>query len=168
MITYPLRQKICDSLEEKRLSLVETAVTKLWANPFWQDRFGERGKRYFYEDSNYHIDALITVIQLDLPQFLTEHYTWLRGVLVHRGMCSRHLLQTLSTFDEQLAAQLPAIWGLIQPYAAAAYNGLVYADPVCQALAQAEERLALQVTHRLLQEGPEWAQRLGARGEAVL
>jgi len=154
-------------LEEKRLTLVETTVTQLWANPFWQDRFGERGKRYFYEDSNYHIDTLITVIHMDSPQFLTQHYAWLRGVLVHRGMCSRHLLQTLTVFDEQVAAQLPTFWDSIRAYAATAYDGLVYADPACQILAQAEERLAVQVTQRILQEKPAWALRLGTRGEAL-
>lgn len=167
MIENPLRQQICAALESKRNTLVDLVVLQLWANPFWEDRYGERGKRYFYDDAQHHVQALITAIQLDLPDALPQHYAWLREVLVHRGMCTRHLYQTLRVFDAQLEAVLPEYWSVIRPYAETTYAGLAYTDPLCLALAQVEEPLIARVMQRILTEKPAWAQRLGPGGKTL-
>jgi hypothetical protein len=160
-------EQLTDALTGVREELVEAVVAEEWANPYWADRYGERGLLYIRQDCQYHVETLISTILIDQAVFMTKHYKWLQGVLVHRGLCSRHLYESIAAFDSHIARRLPHLWLLIQPYQAAAYDGLAYASPVCQALAQHEEELAVRVTRRLWDENPEWKMRLGAQGEAL-
>ncbi len=160
-------QQVTEALAGAREELVESMAAELWDNPFWADRFGEPGRNFITQDCQYHVDTLISTVQIDQAGFMARHYKWLQGVLVHRGMCSHHLRETIALFDRQIAARLPHVWPLIQPYHAAAAQGLAYESAACQALEQFEERLSERVIARLWAENPEWELRLGLQGESL-
>jgi hypothetical protein len=159
--------QLTEALTGVSQELVEAVAAEELANPYWADRYGERGLLYIRQDCRQHVETLISTILIDQAVFMTRHYKWLQGVLVHRGLCSRHLRESIAAFDNHIARRLPQLWSLIQPYQAAAYEGLAYESPVCQALAQHEDELARRVTRRLWDENPEWKTRLGAQGEAL-
>jgi hypothetical protein len=71
--------------------LAAEAFAGMYANPFWDARFGDRGRRHALEDQRHHLKHLVLALNVDHPELLTEYATWLQVVLTSRGMCTRHL-----------------------------------------------------------------------------
>jgi hypothetical protein len=160
-------RQLSEALENARQEIVTGVVAELAANPYWADRFGDRGLQFIQQDCQAHMDTLISSIQIDQPGFMPKHYKWLQGVLVHRGLCSRHLYETISAFDRQISEKLPGFWSSIHPFQLPAYAGLAYEASVCRALAHQEEHIAARAAQRICSENLEWTLRLGVQGEAL-
>ena len=73
-------------------------------DPFWTKRFGDRGRRHADEDSDFHMQYLRRAVDANDPDVMVRYATWLRDVLVSRGMCSRHLAENF----ERLARAIEA------------------------------------------------------------
>lgn len=137
-------QALAERLERARPHLAAASLRYMSADPFWQERFGERAARFATEDANYHVTYLITAVWEGSSTALQEYARWLRSVLVSRGMCTRHL----SAHFEEMRKVLGATAGTD---AAAAYledaiEALTY-DPGPAAALQAEaRRLGADVT----------------------
>src|SRR4028118_1776652 len=71
--------------------LASEAFAGMYTNPFWDARFGERGRRHALEDQRHHLEHLVLALNVDHPELLTEYAKWLQVVLTSRGMCTRHL-----------------------------------------------------------------------------
>ena len=74
-------------------------------DPFWMARFGDRGRRHANEDSDFHMQYLHRAVDANDPDVMVRYATWLRDVLVSRGMCSRHLAENFERLARALAAQ---------------------------------------------------------------
>jgi hypothetical protein len=130
-------------------SVVAAAMAEEFArDPFWEARYGERGRKFIRQDSDANLKQLLTAIATDNPASLTVYYRWLRGLLVFRGMCTRHLYETLDLIGRELSTRLPGFWELIAPYHAGGYAGLAYEQPASRALADAGDRIIAAVTER--------------------
>jgi hypothetical protein len=72
--------------------LTARVVHEMYGNPFWQARFGERGRDRSGKDGGYHLTYVIEALAAGDPRSFVEYARWLREVLVSRGMCSFHLI----------------------------------------------------------------------------
>ena len=97
------------SLSEMLLASAEAiggrAIAEMYRDPFWDERFGPRGRRFSDEDSRHHVSYLAAALDANDPQVLTKYAHWLRGVLVSRGMCSRHLAENYRRLARAIEAE---------------------------------------------------------------
>lgn len=154
MIATDRRQDIIEAIEKAESEVVAAMMAEFYQNPFWEARFGEKGRKHTQKDSNYNLRHLITAIAVDYPPSLSEHYRWLRGLLVYRGMCTRHVRETIDLIGRELSARMPDLWPDIALFHDASYAGLAYEHPLCQALEERESEITRAVTHRLLHPAP--------------
>ena len=76
--------------------LARRSTERMYEDPFWEARFGARGRRFADEDGRHHVDHLVLALQVGDVGPLAQYVRWLRVVLTTRGMCSRHIEQNLS------------------------------------------------------------------------
>jgi hypothetical protein len=80
----------------------------MYENPFWMERYGERGRRFANEDSLHHIGYLDQALAAADSAVFERYARWLRSVLVSRGMCSEHLAENFRLLAAAIAeAGLP-------------------------------------------------------------
>jgi hypothetical protein len=84
--------------------IASRSVEAMWRDPFWQVRFGERGRSYALQDAGHHLTWLSEALQAGDPEVFSRYSLWLRGVLTTRGMCSLHLSDQLNELGHVLDA----------------------------------------------------------------
>lgn len=94
-------------LELKSPELSRRVVAEMYEDPFWQERFGERGRRYAEQDGQYHVSYLVSALALSNPDILTGYARWLQSLLVSRGMCSRHIAENFERLARAIAIEVP-------------------------------------------------------------
>ena len=145
-------------IEARRTEIASRAVAAMYEDPFWMDRFGERGRRFADDDGVFHVAYLVESLRLGAAEPLVRYAEWLRSVLVTRGMCTRHLSEQLGRVSSalrelDLADAAPAVAHLD-----AARAGLRYANGAAGTIQQQEERLAERAAASLVERHPDWAQ----------
>ena len=80
-------------LASRAVILSQRVLDHMYENPFWMERYGERGRRFANEDSLHHINYLDQALAGGDAAVFTRYAQWLRTVLVSRGMCSEHLAE---------------------------------------------------------------------------
>ena len=103
------------ALKERRRELAARSIAEMYRDPFWTQRFGERGRKFADEDGLHHVDYLVRALEAGTSEVLTEYARWLQVVLTARGMCSEHLRENFERLarlvveaglpDAQLAAR---------------------------------------------------------------
>ncbi|HEY1546302.1 MAG TPA: hypothetical protein VGG28_00710 [Kofleriaceae bacterium] len=99
-----MSESIGQLLGEAAQRLTDRVFEEMWADPFWQARFGERGARHTKQDGTFHVQYLVQALAADDHRVFTTYARWLRDVLCSRGMCSRHLAENFT----RLAAAIDA------------------------------------------------------------
>jgi uncharacterized membrane protein len=99
-----MSESIGELLTEAAQRLTDRVFDEMWADPFWQARFGDRGARHTRQDGNSHVQYLVQALAADDHRVFTTYARWLRDVLCSRGMCSRHLADNFT----RLAAAVDA------------------------------------------------------------
>ena len=82
--------------------LAAEAFAGMYSNPFWDARFGDRGRRHALEDQRHHLDHLVLALKVEHPEMLAEYAKWLQVVLTSRGMCTRHLADNFMLLGDLL------------------------------------------------------------------
>jgi hypothetical protein len=77
----------------------------MYADPFWMERYGERGRHHAQTDGRYHIAYLTEALVAGEPALFATYACWLRDLLVARGMCSRHLEDNFVRLGAAIAAE---------------------------------------------------------------
>jgi hypothetical protein len=152
------------ALEARAAVLTTRALDVMYANSFWQERFGERGRRRAEEDGRYHVTYLAEALRTESPEILVNYARWLRTVLVTRGMCSRHLAENFATLADAIRAEALPGGAEAERYLELAQAALVYPDDPARALQVAAPRLARRVTAVLYERHPDWLVQQGPRG----
>jgi hypothetical protein len=160
-------EDVCAAIEAVRGALVDDVLADMYPNPFWDDRYGARGRSLCEDDNQHHLNYLIAAIRTGSPDAMTYYYKWLQLLLVSRGMCTYHIRQNMERMEAHLRARLPDDWPAIEPYHRAGYAGLAYEHPACQALAAQEAQIADATTERMYASNPFWEQQFGPRGRAL-
>jgi hypothetical protein len=94
MIEERARIALVEQLDERRSALSRRCIEAMYRDPFWQARFGDRGRRHAEEDSAYHVQYASSALRADDVEIFRNYARWLRGVLAARGMCSWHLAES--------------------------------------------------------------------------
>ena len=143
------RQDWVKAIEFVRPQIVEGLVQEMYQDPFWEARYGERGRLHSAQDTHYHLNKLIDAVALGLPDIFTQYMHWVQGLLIYRGMSTLHLHETLDSLAKQLAHHVPEYWPHIQEYLMAGDAGLLYPNADCQALVEHSAIIAKATTRRL-------------------
>ena len=91
--------------------LAAASLAYMPRDPFWEERYGERGRRFASEDAGFHLRYLRDAFSAGSQDVLDHYGRWLRDLLVARGMCTRHLQEHF----EHLASALDATMGDPRP-----------------------------------------------------
>lgn len=126
-----------DRLRAAAAELNLAAVDEEYRDPFWWDRYGERGRRFTVEDGMHHFKYVAEAVAAASPALIVKYARWLRSVLVARGMSSEHLAEGLRIRGRLVAER----WTDAEPAVAAfsaAEAALQYTSGPAAALAQGE------------------------------
>lgn len=157
---------LADAIEARSQVLTDRALEAMYRNPFWDDRFGERGRRYAREDNVHHIAYLVQALRAASGDLLTNYARWLQRVLTTRGMCSRHIGENFERLAEAIRAEgigdaAPAFAFLDEATAALAYDG----GPA-RAVQDAAARVVTRAADAVHQRHPAWMTGSGMGGRA--
>ena len=88
-----------------RLEVTRDALEAMYRDPYWLDRFGERGRAFALEDGLHHVDYLCNALWLDGPETLESYARWLQTVLTRRGMCTWHADENFARLADAIRAR---------------------------------------------------------------
>ena len=138
---------LADALESRAAELAYGALAEMYRDPFWEARFGERGRRFSGEDGLYHVRYLVEALRAGSPETLIRYARWLQSVLTTRGMCTRHLAENFERLADTIRASVsgaadaePAL-----SYLASATQALQYPEGPARAVQDAAEAIAARV-----------------------
>jgi hypothetical protein len=144
------------AITASRDELANKIVAECYRNPFWEARYGERGRARSLEDALHNLDNLSASLRLDLPAELVSYYRWLRDVLAPRGISGEHMREILraqaAVLAESLLPDQAAITSAWFEHAAAS---LVYEHPFALAVASGEVEIVAGALGRLATESAE-------------
>jgi DNA-binding phage protein len=99
-------ETLLQELEANKTLLARGALDAMYAHPFWLERFGERGRRFADQDSEYHLSYLAQALRASDPAVLTHYARWLQSLLVSRGMCTLHIAENFQQLGQGLQRAL--------------------------------------------------------------
>lgn len=149
-------EQLASALEENAPALVELSVTAMYRNPFWEARFGQRGRDHAAEDANYHIKFLASALRLEQPGVMMTYARWLQNLLTVRGMCSRHVADNFQRLGDAIVEVGIADADLAVRYLVAGEDGLLYPNGPPREIQQSAAQLASQIIRDLTTRHPEW------------
>ena len=98
-------KELVEKLRDEGPALSQRVLEEMYADPFWMERFGSKGRRHADEDSDFHLRYLSRALVAGDPGVLVRYARWLREVLATRGMCSRHLDDNFRRLARRLSEQ---------------------------------------------------------------
>ena len=150
-------------LTKRARAINDRVVAEMWQNPFWEERFGARGRKFTEEDGLYHLSYLNAALAAEDATPLTRYATWLRTVLVSRGMCTRHLAENFQRLALAIAAESLPGGEVASVYLAQAVEALAYTEGAGRELQLDAAGVAARATEALYARHPEWDRRFEAR-----
>ncbi|HEY3499931.1 MAG TPA: hypothetical protein VGK73_34810 [Polyangiaceae bacterium] len=161
-----MNDALVTALEERGPAFSALVLADMYQDPFWLERFGERGRRYAAEDSTHHVRYLVQALVAGDTGVLERYARWLRTVLVARGMCSRHLDEHFERLGVVLASALPGAERAVA-YLERARAALHSEDGPARELEAAAPALLDAAVDDLLEHEPSGASVWGERGRAA-
>jgi hypothetical protein len=157
---------LADAIEARAQMLADRTLEAMYRNPFWDERFGERGRRFAREDNLHHIAYLVQALRAESADLLANYARWLQRVLTTRGMCSRHVGENFQRLAEAIRAEgigdaTPALALLDAASAALAYDG----GPA-RAVQVAAGPVATRAAEAVYEHHPAWLAHEGVDGRA--
>jgi len=138
-------------IEVRAPQLALASVEWMYQDPFWEARYGlERARRFGNEDAMFHVRYLIQALAEERPSIMEGYATWLRTLLVSRGMCTLHLDQNFAGLQAALAAEGFGAGSPAQAYIQAARNALRYPADLARLLQEQASELARRTAQELL------------------
>ncbi|AKI99267.1 hypothetical protein ATI61_106642 [Archangium gephyra] len=143
-------QSLAREVERRMQRLAEASVSELYDDPFWFARYGEeRARRFGGEDAVFHVRYLVQALEAQDAGVMERYARWLQGLLVPRGMSSRHIATHFQGLYNALVRE-----GLTQPpealeYVRAAETALEWPEGPARAVHLALPRLVPQTLGEL-------------------
>ncbi|AKT36907.1 hypothetical protein [Chondromyces crocatus] len=135
---------LADRIEGRASELAEDALTEMYQDPFWEARYGERGRRFAREDGQFHVRYLVEALRAGSPDTLCNYARWLQPLLTTRGMCTLHLAENF----ERLAVAIRRVEQDAEPavaYLGAATSALTYPPGLARELQEHATAIAARV-----------------------
>jgi hypothetical protein len=96
---------IVDDLRAAGPRLTKRVMDEMYRDPFWMERYGNRGRENADNDGAFHIQYVIAAIEADDPTLFVTYGRWLRDLLVAHGMCSQHLAENFERLADAIAEE---------------------------------------------------------------
>lgn len=80
-----------DHLRLEAPRLTARVLDEVYSDPFWLERFGERGRLHALADRRYHVHYLVESLLADDAEVFATYALWQRDLMLARGGCSHHL-----------------------------------------------------------------------------
>jgi hypothetical protein len=157
---------LADQIEARADTLVERALLEMYTNPFWQERFGRRGRDFAHADNHHQLSYLIIALRIGSPEPLTRYAQWVREVLTTRGMCTHHLAQNFACLAEAIESEGLQGGHAAQAYLKAAQEALLYPDDPAHAVQAVATEVVRRAADIIAADHPERVDRLGESGRA--
>ncbi len=146
-------QQLSQQVEAMAERLARASVEGMYADPFWEARYGEpRARRFGDEDARFHVRYLVQALATGRTEVMEGYARWLRTLLVSRGMCSRHLDENFAGLARALEAEGFAPGSAPRACVQAARDALRYTEGPAGLLQEAAGPLARQVADQLVPE----------------
>lgn len=129
-------ETIDDLLQRHGPRLSQRVLEEQYRDPFWEERFGARGRHHADEDSDFHLRYLRRALQHD-PGVMLRYARWLREVLASRGMCTHHLADNFLRLAQAIDSMGWPGGDEAARVVRAAEAALVYEEPAARAVQQA-------------------------------
>lgn len=126
-------------LEREGVALSRQVLQDMYRDPFWQERFGSRGRLHADEDSAFHLRYLARALDTGDADVMARYARWLREVLASRGMCTRHLAENFRLLAAAIAARDWPDTALAVSYLQAACSALAYEEGEARAVQRLED-----------------------------
>jgi hypothetical protein len=133
-------------------ALSQRVLDDMYQDPFWMERFGNKGRRHANEDSDFHLKYLARALSAGDPGVLVRYARWLREVLCTRGMCTRHLADNFRRLGDLLAAQGWPGGELAVGFLDVARDALLWKEGPGGALEREEARIGAAISRPGLEE----------------
>jgi hypothetical protein len=150
-------------IEARSPELASRVLDEMYRNPFWLERFGERGRDFARQDGEFHLAYLVQALAADDPRVLTGYARWLQSVLTTRGMCTLHIDDNFASLARTIADEIadadPAI-ALLD----AARHALRYEAAVPRLVQDHAADSAAAAAVEIYRRHPEWAASAGEAG----
>ena len=117
-------------------------LSEMYENPFWEERYGARGRRFAQEDSDSHVAHLVLALESHSPAMLVSYAQWLQRVLTTRGMCSRHLAENFQRLAATIRDERWEGGGLAVEYLDQARGSLRHSSEPARSVEEAAPALA--------------------------
>jgi MerR family transcriptional regulator, light-induced transcriptional regulator len=140
---------LTNSLTARKEALTLQVVDDMYQNPFWTNRFGDRGRKFAEADGQRHVDYLVQAIEVESPEILLNYTRWLRNVLTQRGMCSRHIGENLERLANAIEGNNLPDAPVAVSYLHQAVQALTYTDDSCREIQSNEDLLVQQTMHQI-------------------
>lgn len=147
-------QSLIRQVETHTQRLAELSVQGIYDDPFWFARYGEeRARRFGGEDAVFHVRYLVQALDARDVGVMERYARWLQGLLVARGMCSRHLAWHFHGLHDALVRE-----GLGEPpealrYMRAAEAALDWPEGPAREVREAAPTLVAQAVRELANRG---------------
>ena len=147
-------QSLAREVERRAQRLAEASAAHLYEDPFWHARYGEeRARRFGGEDALFHVRYLVQALDARDVGVMERYARWLQGLLVARGMCSRHLARHFHGLHDALVRE-----GLGEPpealrYVRAAETALDWPEGPARDVREATPTLVAQAVRELANRG---------------
>lgn len=135
-------KELVASIEAASARLSTVVLEEMYRDPFWDDRFGARGRKRAAEDGLHHLSNLAQALLAEDPAILTRYARWLQAVLTSRGLCTRHLEENFKRLADALALENMARGEEAVRYLALAEVALEYQSGPPQEIQRASKRIA--------------------------
>lgn len=116
-------------------------MEEMWQDPFWEKRFGQRGRARAKEDAAFHVEYLAQAVEMSDVDVMKRYAFWLQTILTTRGMSTRHLDDNFARLAEALARHLPETEAAVE-YLEGARSALRHAEGPARELQDACDRLS--------------------------
>ncbi|RKH16420.1 hypothetical protein D7X74_15435 [Corallococcus sp. CA047B] len=141
---------VSQAVEALTRTLAPASIQPLYADPFWNARYGpQRARRFGDEDAVFHVRYLVQALDAQRPAILEDYARWLRTLLFTRGMCSLHLDQHFEGLSLALQAEGFGQGTLPHTYVQAARDALRYPSGAAHPLEDASPALIADAVRRL-------------------
>jgi len=160
-------ERLVQYLEREGRALSQRVLQDMYRDPFWSERFGDRGRRHADEDSDYHLKYLARALANGEPHVLVRYAVWLREVLTTRGMCTRHLDENFRLLAVAIGEQPWPAREQAVALLTVAREALLHENGEARRLQEATDPLAREVAAAFRERQPHGWKR-DARGRAAL
>jgi hypothetical protein len=158
---------ILEHIECHGLALSQKVLDEMYRDPFWSERYGDRGRRHANEDSDFHLRYLSRALAAGDAGVLRRYATWLREVLATRGMCTRHLDENFRLLAREIGSQPWPERERAVAFLAEARDALAYEAGEARTLQERTEALADAISREFSKRRPHGWKR-DDRGEDAL